>query len=111
MTCAALKLPKLSPLVEGFRMHLEGARSLSPHTVRAYVCDVLQLDRAVTRNGRTLLSVTPEEFAAYFIALETELEPTSRSRRLSGIKAFYRFMVRERALHTSPAKLVARPLI
>jgi integrase/recombinase XerC len=95
-------------LVERWRRLME-ARGLSPHTIRNYALDVGALARHLTARGGGLLEATPVACAEYFSQLE--MAPVSRARRLSGVKAFYRWLVRERLVASSPVKLVPRPRV
>ncbi len=91
-------------------MQLE--RSLSEKSVEAYLHDVTKLIQFLNYKQ---LSITPEE-----IKLETLREflrwinelgmtPTSQARILSGIKAFYKYLLLEDLIKTSPADLLEAP--
>jgi integrase/recombinase XerD len=91
---------------------LQLERSLSEKSVEAYLHDVTKLIQFLNYKQ---LSITPEE-----IKLETLREflrwinelgmtPTSQARILSGIKAFYKYLLLEDLIKTSPADLLEAP--
>lgn len=97
------------PDVESFREHLEHARRASPHTVRNYVSDLLQFTAYLGERQIPVRGATHLVIRGYMATLADVKKETSRSRKLASIKAFYRFLVREGAMATSPAKLVRSP--
>ncbi len=100
-----------SPLLEDFRLHLTVERNLSPHTARNYLLDLQALEEHLVRHGSELLQATPTDIDAHLAHLAGRLAPTSRARHVSSIKSFYRFLVREHRLETSPAKWATRPSV
>lgn len=101
---------ELSPLLEKFRAHLEDEKGASPHTVRNYLLDLEDFERyLVERMKLTLLSGTHAAIRGYLGTLAADLAPASRARRLASIKAFYKYLVRQKLLPASPAKLVKSP--
>ncbi|HSP77607.1 MAG TPA: site-specific integrase, partial [Myxococcaceae bacterium] len=100
----------LSPLLEKFRAHLEDEKGSSPHTVRNYLIDLVDFERyLVERMKLTLLAATHASIRGYLGTLAVEHAPASRARRLASIKSFYKYLVRQKLLPGSPAKLVKSP--
>ncbi|MCE9673890.1 tyrosine recombinase XerC [Myxococcus stipitatus] len=100
----------LSPLLEQFRVHLEDEKGASPHTVRNYLIDLEDFERyLVERMKLSLLSGTHAAIRGYLGTLSTDHAPASRARRLASIKSFYKYLVRQKLLPASPAKLVKSP--
>jgi integrase/recombinase XerC len=101
---------ELSPLLQKFRDHLEGEKGASPHTVRNYLIDLVDYERyLVERMKLSLLAGTHAAIRGYLGTLSTDHAPASRARRLASIKAFYKYLVRQKLLPASPAKLVKSP--
>jgi integrase/recombinase XerC len=100
----------LSPLLEKFRAHLENEKGASPHTVRNYLIDLVDFERyLVERMKLSLLAATHAAIRGYLGTLAVDHAASSRSRRLASIKSFYKYLVREKLLPGSPAKLVKSP--
>jgi integrase/recombinase XerC len=100
----------LSPLLEQFKLHLEHEKSASPHTVRNYLIDLQDYERyLVERVKLSLLAGTHAAIRGYLGTLAVDHAPSSRARRLASIKSFYKYLVRQKLLSASPAKLVKSP--
>jgi integrase/recombinase XerC len=100
----------LSPLLQKFRAHLEQQQGASEHTVRNYLLDLADYERYLTeRLGLSLLAGSHAAIRGYLGTLAVDLAPASRARHLASIKSFYRFLVRQKLLPASPAKLVKSP--
>ncbi|MBN8467142.1 tyrosine recombinase XerC [Corallococcus exiguus] len=100
----------LSPLLEQFKVHLEGEKGASPHTVRNYLIDLVDYERyVVERMKLSLLAGTHAAIRGYLGTLAVDHAPSSRARRLASIKSFYKYLVRQKLLSASPAKLVKSP--
>ncbi|MFE8597497.1 tyrosine recombinase XerC [Archangium violaceum] len=101
---------ELSPLLEKFRVHLADEKGSSPHTVRNYLIDLVDFERYLTERMKlSLLSASHAAIRGYLGTLAVDLAPSSRSRRLASIKSFYKYLVRQKLLPGSPAKLVKSP--
>ena len=103
-------MPDESLLLQRFRAHLEEEKGASPHTVRNYLLDLVDYERYLV--GTLKLSLLAGSHAAirgYLGTLADELAPASRARRLASIKSFYKYLVRQKLLSASPAKLVKSP--
>ncbi|NNB86171.1 tyrosine recombinase XerC [Corallococcus exiguus] len=100
----------LSPLLEQFKDHLEGEKGASPHTVRNYLIDLVDYERyLVERMKLSLLAGSHAAIRGYLGTLAVDHAPSSRARRLASIKSFYKYLVRQKLLSASPAKLVKSP--
>ena len=101
---------ELSPLLEKFRSHLDDEKGASPHTVRNYMIDLVDFERyLVERMKLSLLSASHAAIRGYMGTLAVDHAATSRARRLASIKSFYKYLVRQKLLPGSPAKLVKSP--
>ncbi|HVE81460.1 MAG TPA: tyrosine recombinase XerC [Myxococcales bacterium] len=94
--------------IERFQAHLE-AKGASPHTVKAYLADLRQFQQYLDGRGVALESATREIIRGWQSVLSVDRKATSRARKLASVKAFYKFLVRGRALEKSPAKKVRSP--
>jgi len=98
----------LSPEVLSFAAHLRQTGA-SPHTQRAYLGDLAELEGHLAAAGLTVRSATHQAIRAHLAALAANQQPSSRARKLASIKALYRYLVRRKLLATSPAKAVRTP--
>ena len=74
-------------------------------TVRAYDYDLKQLARYLQGRCQGLESVTTQDLRRYVHSLfDMGLAPVSINRKISSIKAFYRFLLRTKAICTNPAE-------
>ena len=101
--------PLRDPLVLRFLRHLETERNASRHTLDAYTRDLLQFVRLArwqpAADGPLPWPTLDRETARKFlIALQTEgLARRSVLRKLSSLRSFCRFLVREGVLDGNPA--------
>lgn len=101
----------LSPHLAAFRSYLEHSRRSSPHTVRAYLSDLSQLERYLARQGQDLLSATHQILRGFLSELAVDHQPGSSARKLASVKALYKFLVRRGVLEVSPASRVKTPKV
>ncbi len=98
--------------ITGFKAYLQLERSLSEKSVEAYTHDVKKLVEFIEYKQ---LQVQPEsvelESLREFLRWITELgmTATSQARILSGIKAFYKYLLMEDLIKTNPAELLEAP--
>jgi integrase/recombinase XerC len=94
-----------------FRQYLKTERRLSPHTDSNYARDLTALvrfcDAAGVAEWRALDSQHLRLFAAR--AHAAGLAPRSIQRRLSAVRSFLRFLIREQVLGANPAQDVRAP--
>lgn len=99
-------------LLKQFKNFLKLERSLSAHSIEAYIHDIVKLRQFLEISNLHLL---PSELRAEHIRNfleflhELGLTPHSQARILSGIKAFYKFLLIEEVIKDSPAALVEAP--
>ncbi len=101
-----------SSYIKGFKAYLKLERSLSGNSVDAYEHDIEKLCQFLEVKG---LSMLPEELTLAtlreFLRWITELgmKPTSQARMISGIKAFYKYLLMEDLIRKNPAELLEAP--
>ncbi|HEX2568759.1 MAG TPA: tyrosine recombinase XerC [Polyangia bacterium] len=104
--------PDLVTLAERFAQHLAAEKRASPETVRAYGSDVRQLiEFAQERLGRRPgpRDVDIPLLRNYLASRFRRNEPASIGRKLSAIRAFLRFLRRERLIEENVALLLRPP--
>jgi integrase/recombinase XerD len=97
-------------VVERFLEMLSAERGASINTLDAYARDLMSFASFIHRRDRSLEQATTDDIRN-FIALMVEdgLAASSRARRLSAIKQFYRFLVTDRVRTDDPAVTVGGP--
>lgn len=100
--------------INGFRSYLKLERSLSVNSVEAYLHDIRKLETFIEyrKFGITPLQIELKHLQEFLKWVnELGMSPTSQARVLSGIKAFYKYLVMENLLPDSPATLLEAPRI
>jgi integrase/recombinase XerD len=99
-------------LIRQFRHYLTLERSLSTNSIEAYTRDVEKLAEYVTREfpSKGPLELELEHLRRFVTALaKLEISAYSQARIISGIKAFYRFLMYEDRIKEDPAQLLEAP--
>ncbi|MBL0099295.1 MAG: site-specific tyrosine recombinase XerD [Saprospiraceae bacterium] len=98
--------------IKGFKAYLLLEKSLSSHSIEAYVRDVGKLLEFVLIQK---IDLTPDHLTGehltsfiYYIN-DLGLEPKSQARIISGIRAFYKFLVIEDIIDKDPSELLESP--
>ncbi len=98
--------------INGFRAYLKLEKFLSPNSVQAYLQDMDKLQQfAISLLPiRKPETITEQDLKAFIKWInELGMTPASQARILSGIKAFYKFMLMENLLSHNPAELIEAP--
>jgi integrase/recombinase XerD len=101
-----------TPLIRQFRHYLTLERSLSANSIEAYTRDVQKLADYVSREfpSKSPLELELEHLRRFVTALAMlEISAYSQARIISGIKAFYRFLMYEDRITEDPAQLLEAP--
>lgn len=98
----------------GFRIYLQLERNLSENTLSAYMYDVDLLFRFLSDKKKDVnlneLSLHDlREFVSFIH--EMNLGDSSQSRIISGIKAFFRYLILENVIESDPSELLESPKI
>lgn len=104
----------MEDLIERYAEYLRVERNASPHTIRNYRSDLLQFrdylagGKSGTRiHIRSIDVLRIRGFLAHLLA--NEKKKTSIARKISAIRAFLKFLVREHLLAENPAAAVSTP--
>ena len=96
------------PEIRAFALHLRAERNLSPHTRRAYVSDVSQLEQWLGE-GATPARVGSDDVRAFLASLHGRRHPATLGRKLASMRAFFRFLVREGSCSLDPTAGMPAP--
>ncbi len=97
--------------LEQFLQHLVVERGLAPLTVEAYAHDLTGLAAFLRAAGQAQWSaVTLEDLQGYLGDLEQQgVGPRSRARKLSAVRQFFRFLLRENLTDHNPLEWLDSP--
>lgn len=96
--------------IKDFKSYLKIERSLSANSVEAYIDDVSKLAAYAGEHSKNLENLVLDDLQDFLKSLDL-MAGSSQSRVISGIKAFYKFMVLENYIASSPASLLETPRI
>jgi integrase/recombinase XerD len=97
-----------------FETYLRLEKSLSENSIEAYLNDVFKLERYFTETASdvTPAIVTYSDLKAFLAWYGTDNKNTrTQSRVLSGVRAFFRFLLIEGEIQENPASLIESPKI
>lgn len=101
---------KPDELAQLFCDSLKNERGLSPHTVRAYLTDIQDYLRWAKRRNEDPLHTTHRQMRRYFGELDrAQYSRTTINRRLSALRAFFRWLVDQGIVATDPASALQGP--
>ena len=100
--------------IQGFRSFLQLERSLSINSIEAYVRDVEKLNqflehKNIQKPPEKLVTDDIRDFMQWIAS--SGISSRSQSRTLSGIKAFYKYLILEENLKKDPTELIETPKI
>ena len=106
----------MEQLLQRFEQHLAVERNLSPLTVEAYLRDLRQFQRFLSEQAAFagpsadwLAQIDLLLLRRYLAQLHGGCGRTSIARKFSSIRVFFRFLIREGVLQTSPADSLSTP--
>jgi len=100
--------------IKGFRAYLKLERSLSDNSIEAYSRDIEKLYQfadiqAIKLRPETVTLASLREFIRWVV--ELGMIPSSQARILSGVKAFYKYLLMEDMIKSDPSELLESPKI
>lgn len=111
----ARKVRLMQNFVEQFARYLGDERNLSPHTRIAYLRDLGEFYNFLERHGGSgkdsLARIDSFLLRRYLAELHKCNQRTSIARKLSTLRTFFRYLVREGVLASNPAEGLATPKI
>jgi integrase/recombinase XerD len=99
-------------IIAKYKTYLRLEKSLSPHSVAAYLTDLDKLLRFVESEGRTCSGITYSDLQQFVAQLhDVGIHPRSQARIISGIRSFYRFLMLDKYIAADPTELLESPKI
>ncbi|WP_118953274.1 site-specific tyrosine recombinase XerD [Taibaiella helva] len=101
-----------STYIKGFKAFLQLEKSLSPHSVDAYLHDVQLLARFLEQqySGIAFEAIALQHLQQFLQSIhEQELAAASQARIISGVKAFFHYLITEEVISKNPTELLEAP--
>ena len=95
--------------IEDFQLYLKLEKSLSKNSVEAYINDVKKIENYTEKLPQNIELNDLEDFIYQLNSIY--ISPRSQARIISGIKAFFNFLVIEDDIENNPAYLLESPKI
>jgi len=99
-------------LIRQFKNYLKLERSLSDNSIQAYLRDVVKLKEFMELSNQTVgpLQVKPKHLQGFLVEInKLGMSAFSQARILSGIKAFYKYLLFEELIDKDPTELIEGP--
>jgi integrase/recombinase XerD len=89
---------------------LTAERGAAAHTVEAYTRDLSEFLAFLAAKGKSAKTASPDQLRAFLAGLARKgLAPTSRARKLSAIRQFFRFLLAEAIRTDDPCSTIDSP--
>lgn len=99
----------MDDLLDQFINYLRIERGLAKNTVVSYSRDLIKFSQFLVARDLSPLKVTQDQIERYIKTLGKRLSARSVVRNISAIKTFFRFLVSEGRIESSPARLLETP--
>ena len=98
--------------IKGFKSYLQIERSLSDNSVQAYIRDVKKFANYAIPLKLNELKIQRENISDFLAELKDDgIAARSQSRIISGIKAFYKYLIIEDYIKYDPTELIESPKV
>ena len=98
--------------IKGFKSYLQIERSLSDNSVEAYCRDIRKLASYAISIEINELKITRENISDFLVQLKNgNISARSQARIVSGIKAFYQYLIMEDYIRYNPTELIETPKV
>lgn len=103
----------MNMLIDSFLDYLRYERNYSGNTIEAYSKDLRQFEDYVKRNKEGIF--VPEEVDAYIVRswivalMDEKISPVSVNRKLSSLKSFFKFLMKQGKISVNPLRLITGP--
>ena len=98
--------------IKEFKTYLRIERSLSDNTIDSYIRDVKKLSNFAEKINKCELKINKSDIKDFIKEInEDEISARTQSRIISGIKAFYKYLILEDYIKINPTELIESPKI
>ncbi|HBR85893.1 MAG TPA: tyrosine recombinase XerC [Firmicutes bacterium] len=97
-------------LSDRFKKYMLNVRRYSPHTAEAYFSDVCEFTLFLQERGKNLEAAEVSDCHAFSLQLlSTSITHRTVKRKVSSLRAFYDYLIREELVTTNPFDLIRTP--
>ncbi|OGP72380.1 MAG: tyrosine recombinase XerC [Deltaproteobacteria bacterium RBG_16_50_11] len=108
-----------NPLINQFIHYLSIEKNASPHTCRGYLKDLEEFEQFLKNSGASLSSsgevrmenVDRLAIRKYLSFLHRRNKKSSIARKISTLRSFFKYLVKEERISSNPAKTVSTPKV
>lgn len=98
--------------INDFLFYMKNFKSSSPHTLRAYKRDLLDFYEFIQEMNLDYKSVTRSNLRSFLFKLKDKnLTKKTISRKISGVRSFYRFLLKEGYINKNPLLTLELPKV
>ncbi len=101
------------PHIKDFERYLLAEKNGSEHTCRSYLNDLREFDaflsEEISDNVSRVGDVASLEIRSYLASLVKKNKKSTQARKLSSLKAFFKFLLREKEIRSDPAQDISAP--
>ncbi len=98
---------KIAEAISRFEQHLSVSNSV--HTVRNYVSDLRQMQKTCSARGIEIIELIEANDLRQFLR-DYAKSPVTRARKLSSIKAFWKFLIHSKLIESDPTTPLDAPI-
>ncbi|HHT81865.1 MAG TPA: tyrosine-type recombinase/integrase [Acholeplasmataceae bacterium] len=101
-------------IIKRYLNHLETEKNYSTYTILSYENDILGFYHFVVNEGyaKDLLGVKRERIARnYILSLDSDLERSTVARKISALRTFYEYLIKEGLVETNPFAMINNPKV
>jgi integrase/recombinase XerC len=96
--------------IDRFLEYLRYQRGSSEHTLRSYARDLAQFDSFLDQMDWSLQEMSHKRLRQFFAELSMSgLKKSTQARKMSAVRSFFRYLVRQGVLVENPSKLLRGP--
>ena len=98
--------------IKEFKYYLKVERSLADNSIQSYLRDINKLanySRDIKKNEKSVTTKDIRNFISHLVS--EKISPRSQARIISGIKAFYKYLILEDYITDDPTLLIENPKI
>lgn len=98
---------------EKYLRFLSSVKNASPHTIRSYAIDIKSLTEFLQKKNISLLAqITRQEIRQFLLYLaQSGVQKKTVVRRLSALRSFFRFCMKEKLIEKSPLEDIESPKV